>query len=150
MCEFPSWFEKDGEVIFLCDKTVEGAELDFDSDIVGHHAIREVYPNVDFRAYKQKEGFPCHKEIAKAIRNGEMRQMMKSARVLLSVNKNGELDGKCEYHDNGKRTGKETYKNGKLEGQYEWYNENGKLMAKGTYKNGKLMAKETYRNGVLQ
>jgi antitoxin component YwqK of YwqJK toxin-antitoxin module len=51
---------------------------------------------------------------------------------LVSVDKNGHLDGKHEwYHENGKLSEKGTYRNGKLNGKYEYY-ENGKLTKKET------------------
>ena len=51
----------------------------------------------------------------------------------------GKQDGQWEeYHDNGKLFYKGTYKDGKEDGQWEYYDENGKLDEKesGMYKDG--------------
>ena len=58
MCEFISWIEKDGEVLFLDDdalkdnhirKNLKGCQ---DNDFIGHTAIRKAY---DFKGGKQGE-----------------------------------------------------------------------------------------------
>ena len=52
--------------------------------------------------------------------------------------KNGKKDGPwVEYHDNGQLFGKGDYKNGKREGPWVTYLHNGQLVDEGTYKNGK-------------
>ncbi|MDA7809165.1 toxin-antitoxin system YwqK family antitoxin [bacterium] len=52
--------------------------------------------------------------------------------------KNGKKEGSWEeYRENGLLFKKGTYKNGKKEGSWEEYRENGLLFKKGTYKNGK-------------
>jgi len=51
--------------------------------------------------------------------------------------KNGKLDGSwISYHDNGQLMSKGDYKNGKSEGSWISYHDNGLLMSKGDYKNG--------------
>ena len=52
--------------------------------------------------------------------------------------KNGKKEGPwVEYHDNGQLFGKGDYKNGKREGPWVTYLHNGQLVDEGTYKNGK-------------
>ena len=57
--------------------------------------------------------------------------------------KNGKFDGPWDrYHDNGKLKEKGTYKDGKKEGSWEYYNEDGTISRKytGTFKNGKKIS----------
>src|SRR3972149_1775635 len=70
MCEFPSWIEKNGEVYFLTDKDVAERESDLSrqkepADYVGHSAIGIVFKGQG----KNKEGFPCHPGVARAMLN---------------------------------------------------------------------------------
>ena len=52
--------------------------------------------------------------------------------------RNGKKDGPwVSYHDNGQLWSKGTYKNGKRHGPWVSYWENGQLRSKGTYKDGK-------------
>ena len=52
--------------------------------------------------------------------------------------KNGKKEGPwVEYHDNGQLFGKGDYKKGKREGPWVTYLHNGQLVDEGTYKNGK-------------
>jgi antitoxin component YwqK of YwqJK toxin-antitoxin module len=52
--------------------------------------------------------------------------------------KNGKKDGDwVSYHDNGQLDEKGNYKNGKKDGDWVSYFDNGQLAAKGNYKNGK-------------
>ena len=52
--------------------------------------------------------------------------------------KNGKREGAwVRYHENGQLGYKENYKNGKLEGAEVWYWDNGQLRHKGNFKNGK-------------
>ena len=52
--------------------------------------------------------------------------------------KNGKKEGPwVEYHDNGQLFGKGNYKKGKREGPWVTYLHNGQLVDEGTYKNGK-------------
>ena len=52
--------------------------------------------------------------------------------------KNGKFDGPWDrYHDNGKLKEKGTYRNGKEEGPWVRYHKNGQLWDKGSYKDGK-------------
>ena len=52
--------------------------------------------------------------------------------------KNGKKDGPfVSYHENGKLQSKGTYKNGERDGLWVRYHDNGKLSSQGTHKNGK-------------
>ena len=53
--------------------------------------------------------------------------------------KNGKQEGYwVTYHDNGQLLNKGDYKNGSQEGSWVSYHDNGQLMYKGDYKNGRL------------
>ena len=53
--------------------------------------------------------------------------------------KDGKEDGPwVGYHDNGRVREKGTYKDGKPEGPWVYYHDNGQLWSKGTYKDGKM------------
>ena len=55
--------------------------------------------------------------------------------------KNGRQEGPwIGYHENGQLRYKDEYKNGRKEGTSIGYNENGQLLYKGEYKNGKLFS----------
>ena len=67
--------------------------------------------------------------------------------------KDGRRDGPWEYfHENGQLRMKVTYKNDKPEGFYEVYFDNGKPEWKGTYKNGKMHGvwEWSYENGHMR
>ena len=66
--------------------------------------------------------------------------------------KNGKKDGSwVEYSDNGQLASKGEYKNGKEEGSWVEYSDNGKLASKGELKNGKEEGSWVYyhENGKL-
>ena len=44
-----------------------------------------------------------------------------------------------EYHDNGQLEKRGNYKNGKQDGLFEFFNENGNLTSTQTYRNGELV-----------
>ena len=51
--------------------------------------------------------------------------------------KDGKRDGSwVEYNDNGQLSGKGTYKDDKKDGPWVGYHKNGQLLSKGTFKNG--------------
>ena len=53
---------------------------------------------------------------------------------------NGKREGKwLHYHENGQLRLKRNYKDGKLEGEWLHYHENGQLRSKSNYKDGKLI-----------
>ena len=66
--------------------------------------------------------------------------------------KDGKEDGPwVGYHDNGRVREKGTYKDGKPDGPYVSYNDNGQLLLKGTFKDGKAEGPWVYYhdNGQL-
>ena len=86
MCDFVSWIESDGQVLFLTGRDIfegpKGRELrDYcksKDDYVGHGAIRHFYglsdntgANKECTNFRSPDNFPP--EIAKAIKNGQMR-----------------------------------------------------------------------------
>lgn len=99
MCEFVSWIEKDGEVIYLTGKDVfhikAGKKLQKycgnAADLVGHGAIRKFY---NFEGGYEKEcsdfsspkNFP--KEIVNAIKKGEMRGLATPIKLLTKSGQN--------------------------------------------------------------
>ena len=55
------------------------------------------------------------------------------------VLKNGKFEGPWViYYENGRLWYKGAYKNGKQEGPWLWYHDNGQLWSEGAYKNGKF------------
>jgi len=162
MCEFPSWTEKDGEVYFLTDKDVAERESDLSrqkepADYVGHSAIEIVFKVQG----EDKEGFPCHPVVARAIRDGKMNRLMGlGGYKKISINKNGRLhytDGPAIEHSDGT---KKWYLNGQLhrtdgpaiewsDGTKFWYLKNQLSRMDGPaieYSDG---TKEWYLNGQL-
>ena len=72
MCEFPSWIEqKDGTILFLTDKDIKHHHLEV-KDSIGHSAIRKLYPGA---AGMDKENFPAHPFVMKALKSGKMKGM---------------------------------------------------------------------------
>ena len=64
-----------------------------------------------------------------------------------SNHKDGKLEGPYEdYSDNGQLQTKRNYKDGKREGLYEYYSDNGQLKTKRNYKNGNLEGPWEYYN----
>ena len=105
MCEFPSWIEtKTGEAYFLEDKDLDLPQLQglAPKDCVGHSAILRVFPNIKG---EHKEDFSCHSQVAKAIREGRMKQIMKAGGyAFVFVNENGKFhrtDGPAAERSNG-------------------------------------------------
>ncbi len=67
--------------------------------------------------------------------------------------KNGKPEGLWErFYDNGQLQSRENYKNGEPVGLFEYYHENGQLQSRENYKNGEPVGlKEVYHeNGQLQ
>ena len=56
---------------------------------------------------------------------------------IINFNEQGKLDGAYElYHDNGQLWERTTYRDGKRDGAYESYYDNGQLCARMTYRDG--------------
>ena len=61
--------------------------------------------------------------------------------------KDGKKDGPwIGYHDNGQLWSKGTFKDGKEDGPWVYYHDNGQLYSKGTYKDGKKVGPWVYYN----
>lgn len=139
MCEFPSWYAlPDGHAVFLTDSDIDNPALphELGADITGHSAIRMVYPGVEAQG-AAGEGFPCHPEVAEAIRAGKMARIMHSAGyAAVHVNAKGELhreDGPAVEWSDGTR---EWYLSGLI------HREDGPAVeqsdgARGYYRNGR-------------
>ena len=163
MCEFPSWIEKDGEVYFLTDKDVAERESDLSrqkepADYVGHSAIGIVFKVQG----EDKEGFPCHPEVARAIRDGKMNRLMDlGGYKKISINKNGQLhctdgpaierlNGTKEWYLKDQRHRTDGPAIERLNGTKEWYLKGQKHRTDGPaieYSDG---TKKWYLNGQLQ
>ena len=66
--------------------------------------------------------------------------------------KDGKPEGEWKwYHENGKLETIASFKDGKAEGEWKWYHENGKLETIGSFKGGKAEGewKSYYKNGQL-
>lgn len=105
MCQFPSWIElEDKSIVYLTDKDTENPIFNDSQkyDIVGHSAIRKMYPNIKGT---NKEGFPYPPEIVKNIRDGKMKKLMKLGGIKeMHLNSDGEYhrtDGPAIEHVNG-------------------------------------------------
>ena len=69
--------------------------------------------------------------------NGKHKRYFKNILILECHYKEGKLDGEyTSYWDNGKVCTKTTYKNDKLDGEWEYWNEDGTLKEKLLYKDG--------------
>ena len=67
--------------------------------------------------------------------------------------KNGKPEGEwIEYYENGGLLSKGNYKNGELDGEFLYYYENGQLKEKGNFKDGKKEGEylNYYQNGQLK
>ena len=50
------------------------------------------------------------------------------------------------YHENGQIRSKGSYKDGKQDGPWEFYDDNGQLIEKYSYKNGQVLKKSSYKD----
>ena len=158
MCDFPSWKEEaDGTALFLVDKDLKAFDVG-DNDAIGHHAIARIYPGAKG---VDREGWPCHPAVAKAIRAGQMREMMEiGGYTAVHVRANGKLhrdDGPAIEWANG---AKEWYRDGKLhrddgpahewaDGTKEWYRDGKHHRDDGPAIEWANGAKAWYRDGKL-
>jgi len=163
MCDFPSWIEEEnGRILFLTDADLEHFAPEEEYDAVGHDGIRRVFG--DIRG-KDGEGFPCPPALAREIRRGTMRRLMRlGSYAAICVSSDGQL-----HRDGGPAVEMANrdeywYQNGRLhrddgpaieygDGSRCWYR-NGRLhrddgpaveMANGTkywYRNGKCRKRD--------
>ena len=83
--------------------------------------------------------------------NGKVFQMIDDIQVPLGKMKNGKKDGLWTgWDDNGQKRSKGTYKDGKMDGLWTLWYDNGQKMYNGTFKNGELLSYIAYlENGTI-
>ena len=71
--------------------------------------------------------------------NGKVFQMVDDMKVPLGKMKNGKKDGLwTSWYDNGQKKDEFTWKDGKVDGTWKWYWSNGTKMKEGNWKDSKL------------
>ena len=85
------------------------------------------------------------------IVNGNVYQMSDDIIIPLGKMKNGKKDGLWTgWDDNGQKRSKGTYKDGKMDGLWTLWYDNGQKMYNGTFKNGELLSYIAYlENGTI-
>ena len=85
------------------------------------------------------------------IVNGNVYQMSDDIIIPLGKMKNGKKDGLWTgWDDNGQKRSKGTYKDGKMNGLWTLWYDNGQKMYNGTFKNGELLSYIAYlENGTI-
>ena len=91
------------------------------------------------------------KKFSDKIVNGNVYQMSDDMKVPLGKMKNGKKDGLWTgWDDNGQKRSKGTYKDGKMDGLWTLWYDNGQKMYDGTFKNGELLSYIAYlENGTI-
>ena len=90
------------------------------------------------------------KEISDEIVNGEVFQVVDDMKVPIGKMKNGKKDGLwTSWYENGQKESEETFKDGKRDGLGTWWYENGRKKIKGINKDGRRDGLWTwwYENG---
>jgi hypothetical protein len=78
MCDFYSWIEKDGELFYLDDKTIEAKWPNDDvRDHIGHTAIESAFPE-SVGGQHCENAIDIPPQIAKEINRGHMAKMAKA------------------------------------------------------------------------
>ena len=83
--------------------------------------------------------------------NGKVFQVVDDMKVPIGKMKNGKKDGLWTgWDDNGQKRSKGTYKDGKMDGLWTLWYDNGQKMYDGTFKNGELLSYIAYlENGTI-
>ena len=83
--------------------------------------------------------------------NGKVFQMVDDMKVPLGKMKNGKKDGLWTgWDDNGQKKSEGTFKDGKWDGLWTLWYDNGQKMYNGTFKNGELLSYIAYlENGTI-
>ena len=91
------------------------------------------------------------KEISDEIVNGEVFQVVDDMKVPIGKMKNGKKDGLWTgWDDNGQKKSEGTFKDGKWDGLWTLWYDNGQKMYDGTFKNGELLSYIAYlENGTI-
>ena len=78
----------------------------------------------------------CLLIIASCSKETSFDQLVKRQGIYYEVNSQTPFSGRVvSYHENGQVEFRRNFKDGKIEGLSEWYNENGQLLDKNCYKN---------------
>ena len=91
------------------------------------------------------------KKFSDKIVNGNVYQMSDDIKVPLGKMKNGKKDGLWTgWDDNGQKKSEGTFKDGKWDGLWTLWYDNGQKMYDGTFKNGELLSYIAYlENGTI-
>ena len=91
------------------------------------------------------------KKFSDKIVNGNVYQMSDDIKVPLGKMKNGKKDGLWTgWGDNGQKKSEGTFKDGKWDGLWTLWYDNGQKMYDGTFKNGELLSYIAYlENGTI-
>jgi len=89
------------------------------------------------------------KKFSDEIVNGRVFQMYGDMKVSLGKMKNGKKDGKWTlWHDNGQKKYEGTYKDGEKDGKWTWWYENSQFRTQKSnewnYKDGKLISSKSW------
>ena len=81
------------------------------------------------------------KEISDEIVNGEVFQVVDDMKVPIGKMKNGKKDGLwTSWYENGQKESEETFKDGKRDGLGTWWYENGQKKEEVTFKDGEMIS----------
>ena len=81
------------------------------------------------------------KEISDEIVNGEVFQVVDDMKVPIGKMKNGKKDGLwTSWYENGQKESEETFKDGKRDGLGTWWYENGQKKEEVTFKGGEMIS----------
>ncbi len=103
----------------------------------------------DLNSIEEKNGV-YYKKYSEEIVNGKVFEMFGDVKVPLGKMKDGKLDGLwTDWYENGKKNIEENYKDGELDGLKTWWYRNGQKRKEGNYKDGKPDGLWTwwYKNG---
>ncbi|MCD9853411.1 hypothetical protein LUD75_01750 [Epilithonimonas sp. JDS] len=98
------------------------------------------------------------------IKHGEFKHYLDGKLETIDIYVNGERTNGKEFHKNGKLLSEGSYKDGKEDGEWRYYNDKGKLVSIGNYQNGKKVGEwkgyyfedetlselEIYKNGEVE
>jgi len=73
--------------------------------------------------------------------NGEVFQVVDDMKVPIGKMKNGKKDGLwTSWYENGQKESEETFKDGKRDGLWTWWYENGQKKEEVTFKDGEMIS----------
>jgi len=113
--------------------------------------IDTTYLKIDYNIDDIIERDSVHyKKYSDELVNGEVFKMFGSKKVPLGLMKEGKKDGKwTDWYENGQKSFEQTYKDGELDGLYTAWYKNGQKREEETYKDGENDGLSTvwYKNG---